>query len=100
MRVKSYQQFFENRDSEFYPNDEAIEFKDVNGVVAKVNDLVALEDGQIGKVLRFFMQDNKHTTNEPRMEVDLRSSYLELNPMSTFEIIAEPSEDLKKAFGL
>jgi hypothetical protein len=34
------------------------------------------------------------------MEVDLRSSYLELNPMSTFEIIAEPSEDLKKAFGL
>lgn len=89
MRVKSFKQFL----AESVNTDEII-FKDVHGVTVKVNDLIVMEDDKtVGKVSRFF-----NSGKEDRMEVDFRSHYLELNPMSKFEIIENPDEKLVKAF--
>lgn len=78
--------------------DLAANFKDTKGKNPKIGDLISDEDKNIGKVQRFYKEDNKHTTNGYRMVVDYRSEIVELNPNNKFEIIENPDEKLKKAF--
>lgn len=78
-------------------SDVASLFKDVNGIKPKIGDFIKDENANVGKIESFFMQDNKHTSNEGRMVVDFKANTLELNPKSTFEII-EPDEKMKTFF--
>jgi hypothetical protein len=90
-RIHTYESFLNEA------TDVASLFKDINGTKPKIGDFIKDDEGKIGKVESFFMQDNKHTSNEGRMVVDFRSNTLELNPKVTFEIV-EPDEQMKKAF--
>lgn len=72
---------------------ESIEFKDINGKVAKVGDFIKHDNDTVGKVKRIF----KSGSND-RMEVDFNSHYLELNPKSEFEIIEDTDKKLAKIF--
>jgi hypothetical protein len=91
--------------SDFNPKNESIsdnssEFKDIKGKTPKVGDFIIDEEKNVGKVKSFHKEDfkSKYITNSYYMVVDFRSHYLNLNPMSKFEIIENPDEKMVKAF--
>jgi len=97
--LKTFEQFSQSiNEEELKVKDLSSQFKDKNGKTPKIGNLIADETGSVGQVKAFFMEDNKHTTNHPRMKVDFRSHFLELNPNSEFEILEEPSQEVLKAF--
>lgn len=70
-------------------NESVTEFKDINGKIPRVDDIIVHEN-EVGKVTLF---------RNGRMMVDFRGHFLELNPNSSFEII-NPDEKVKKAFNI
>lgn len=78
--IKSFKTFNESNTS----------FKDINGKIPQIDDIIVHDNDEVGKVANF---------HSGRMLVDFRGHYLELNPNSSFEII-NPNDKIKKSFNI